>query len=58
MLIKESSSVGQVIIQVAEAEHCTAIVLGCHGHGLRRAMLGSVSSYVLNHAHVPVAVCR
>jgi nucleotide-binding universal stress UspA family protein len=58
MLIKESNSVGPVIVQAAEAEECSAIILGCQGHGLRRAMLGSVSSYVLHHANIPVAVCQ
>ena len=35
------------------------IVLGTRGQGtVRRTILGSVSDYVVHHAHVPVTVCR
>ena len=43
------------------ATECDAdmIVVGTRGLGkVRRTVLGSVSSYVIHHAHVPVIVCR
>lgn len=47
------------IIQVAKAENVDLIVLGCGGkRNLSRIILGSVSQYVLNHAHCAVAICR
>jgi nucleotide-binding universal stress UspA family protein len=41
---------GQQIIEVAREEGCDLIVMSTHGRsGLRRAFLGSVASYVVNH---------
>lgn len=38
-------------------KEATMMVVGCRGHGrLRRSLLGSVSSAVVQHAHCPVAV--
>ncbi|XP_060062586.1 universal stress protein Sll1388-like [Ylistrum balloti] len=35
------------------------IVIGSRGQGkLRRTFLGSVSDYIVHHAHVPVIVCK
>lgn len=35
------------------------VVVGTHGHGgIRSALLGSVSSYCVHHAHCPVVVVR
>jgi len=37
----------------------TTIVVGTRGLGsVRRTILGSVSDYVVHHAHCPVIVCR
>ena len=50
---------GEVICHVADEENATFIICGTRGHGrLRRTFLGSISDYILHHAHVPVFVCR
>ena len=50
---------GQVLCEVAEAEHAQLIVVGTRGYGtIRRTILGSVSDYVIHHAHCPAAVIR
>jgi nucleotide-binding universal stress UspA family protein len=49
---------GELIVEVAEKEHCTMIIIGSRGLGkLRRTIMGSVSHYVLHHAHCPVVIC-
>jgi len=48
-----------MICRIAEEENATLIVTGGRGMGtLRRTILGSVSDYLLKHAHCPVIVCR
>lgn len=50
---------GEMICKIAEEESATLIVTGGRGMGtLRRTILGSVSDYLLKHAHCPVIVCR
>ena len=50
---------GQAICKAAMEEHADLIVVGTRGLGkVRRTFIGSVSDYVLHHAHVPVIVCR
>ena len=50
---------GETIVDTATKEHATLIVTGTRGMGaVRRTLLGSVSDYVLHHAHCPVLVCR
>ena len=50
---------GEVIVRVAEEEKATMIVMGTRGLGkVRRTIMGSVSDYVVHHAHCPVVVCR
>lgn len=52
-----SGSAGEVFCDSAEQHKADFMVMGCRGHGkLRRTVLGSVSSYTINHAHVPVTV--
>lgn len=47
------------IIRKAEQVHANMIVLGSRGMGaIKRVLLGSVSSYVLNHSHVPVLIVK
>lgn len=44
---------------VAASEGADLLVVGTHGHGdLRTALLGSVSSHCIHHAHCPVVVVR
>ena len=58
VVIKFGARPGEAIIQQATMEHATMIVMGTRGLGfIRRTILGSVSDYVLHHAHCPVAVC-
>ena len=47
------------ITQTAKAENVDLVVVGCGGKcSLSRIILGSVSQYVLNHAHCAVAICK
>ena len=50
---------GHVITDIATEENAVLIVLGTRGMGtIRRTIMGSVSDYVVHHAHCPVVVCR
>ena len=58
-LLKRGINAGHVISQVAKEKGVTAVVMGTRGLGtIRRTVLGSVSDYVLHHAHCPVVICR
>jgi nucleotide-binding universal stress UspA family protein len=58
VVVKFSTRPGEAIVEMAAAEHATMVVMGTRGLGaIRRTVLGSVSDYVLHHAHCPVAVC-
>jgi nucleotide-binding universal stress UspA family protein len=47
------------ICQIAKEINCDLIVVGSHGYGvIERVLLGSVSDYVVHHAHCPVLVIR
>lgn len=55
---EQCKSPGQGIIQTAEAEKASLIIMGTRGlDRLRRTLLGSVSDYVVRHSKVPVLVC-
>ncbi len=48
---------GPKICEIAKEENAAAIVIGSRGLNLlRRTLLGSTSSYVVNHSSVPVVV--
>lgn len=49
---------GDQIVQYAKDEGCDLIIMGSRGLGALRGMLGSVSSYVLREAAVPVLVVK
>jgi nucleotide-binding universal stress UspA family protein len=50
---------GASVIDAAEAEGADLIVIGSHGRGpVGRLLLGSVSSYVVDHGRMPVMVIR
>lgn len=50
---------GEVVCHFAVEEKAAFIVIGARGvSALKRAVLGSVSDYILRHAQCPVVVCR
>jgi nucleotide-binding universal stress UspA family protein len=50
--------VSDEILTFAEEIGAGLIVVGSRGHGVRRALMGNVSSSVARHAHCPVMVVR
>ncbi|MGY6250600.1 universal stress protein [Bosea thiooxidans] len=47
------------IIQIAHSQNCDLIAMASHGRrGLSAVLLGSVTSKVLTHSHIPVLVYR
>ncbi|PAA76005.1 hypothetical protein BOX15_Mlig026820g1 [Macrostomum lignano] len=56
-LERMTHGVGPAIVEIANEEAVDLILVGNRGLGtMRRTFLGSVSDYVLHHAHRPVAV--
>ncbi|XP_031550008.1 uncharacterized protein LOC116287466 [Actinia tenebrosa] len=56
-IVGVSTSVGAKVCEEAKIEEATLVVIGSRGMGLiRRTILGSVSDYVIHHAHCPVVV--
>ena len=49
---------GDQIVKDAQENGCGLIIMGSRGLGALRGMLGSVSSYVLREAQVPVLVVK
>ena len=50
---------GEAIVAAANSEGVDLIVVGSHGRsGVSRFFIGSVSDYVVRHAHCPVMVVR
>ena len=50
---------GEAIVAAADSENADVIVVGSHGRsGVSRFLIGSVSDYVVRHAHCPVMVIR
>ena len=50
---------GEALCDAADELNADLIVMGTRGLGsVRRTLLGSVSDYLIHHAHVPVMVCR
>jgi nucleotide-binding universal stress UspA family protein len=47
---------GEEIVRLADREQADLIIVGRRGAGLSRALLGSVSDYVVQHAQRPVLV--
>lgn len=54
-----SKNPGQAIIDTAKEEGAFAIVMGTRGRSkLKKALLGSVSDFVVKNADIPVIVVR
>lgn len=52
-------NIGQTIVETAENWNADLIVVGSHGYGFwQRALLGSISNSVVNHAPCSVMVVR
>ena len=50
---------GEALVDVAKEKKPLMVVMGTRGMGtMRRTILGSVSDYVLHHAHCPVMIYR
>jgi nucleotide-binding universal stress UspA family protein len=50
---------GEAIVAAADSENADLIIVGSHGRsGVSRFLIGSVSDYVVRHAHCPVMVVR
>ena len=50
---------GEAIVAAADSENADLIVVGSHGRsGVSRFFIGSVSDFVVRHAHCPVMVVR
>jgi nucleotide-binding universal stress UspA family protein len=49
----------EFIVDYLKKHEINLVVMGTRGMGkIRRTVLGSVSDYVLHHAHCPVLICR
>ncbi|SFC76910.1 Nucleotide-binding universal stress protein, UspA family [Polaromonas sp. OV174] len=54
-----SDLVAESIIAAAKKHNCDLIVMASHGRrGLKRLLLGSETTHVLTHSHIPVLVLR
>lgn len=50
---------GEGIVKESNERKSTMVVMGTRGLGaIRRTIMGSVSDYVVHHAHCPIIVCR
>jgi nucleotide-binding universal stress UspA family protein len=57
--VTQSGEAGPALCRVAEEQGVDVIVVGSRGRGaIKRALLGSVSTYVTNNAPCPVVVVR
>lgn len=57
--ISDFEKPGEFIVEMATREKASYIVMGTRGLGkIRRTILGSVSDFVVHHAHCPVVVSR
>lgn len=57
--LAENGDIGPTLCAVAEEQAVDVVVVASRGHGaIRRALLGSVSTHLVNHAPCPVVVVR
>ena len=58
-MIYEIGSPTQVLLEIAEKYNCDLIVMGSRGLGpIKGIYMGSVSSYLVSHAKVPVCIVK
>ena len=56
--MSDTGSPGYVLVDLVERSGAQLLVIGSRGLGrLGRAILGSVSDYVLHHVDIPVCIC-
>ena len=56
---KRSDLVSESIIATAKKYQCDLIVMASHGRkGIKRVLMGSETTQVLTHSHIPVLVLR
>src|SRR3990167_9265595 len=57
--IVEGHAIYRGILETAQSVNADLLIMSTHGrHGLEKLVLGSVTSQVLSHAHLPVLVVR
>ena len=58
-VVRVNGEPGHAILEKAKELNATYLVSGSRGLGtIRRTILGSVSGYLVHHAHIPVIVCN
>ena len=58
-ITSKSDLVAEAIIAAAKRSKCDLIIMASHGRkGLKRLLLGSETTHVLTHSHIPVLVLR
>lgn len=58
-MVRVNGEAGYAVLEKAKELNAKYIVTGSRGMGtLRRTFMGSVSDYLVHHAHVPVIVCK
>jgi nucleotide-binding universal stress UspA family protein len=58
-LTVSSDLIAETIITTAKKHKCDLIVMASHGRrGIKRILMGSETTHVLTHSHVPVLVLR
>lgn len=58
LVSEDAHGVGASIVDAAQKHHINLIVIGSRGLGtIRRTILGSISTYVIHHCHIPCLVC-
>ena len=57
-IVVVGGSPGEQVCKEAKKEKATLVVVGSRGMStIRRTILGSVSDYIIHHAHIPVIMC-
>mmetsp|Transcript_4612 Transcript_4612/g.7446 ORF Transcript_4612/g.7446 Transcript_4612/m.7446 type:complete len:162 (-) Transcript_4612:828-1313(-) len=58
-VVAETSDVRDTVLEVIDTEKVDTVVVGSRGHGaIKRALLGSLSTYLAHHANANVIITR